>query len=376
MWVCSASSLVQVFTAAVMWFAAPHDVHPHGSAKLFVGSLAPTSVRINARGITVYDDTVARRDSSADTIAVIRGHGDEGGLIVVRADAGDRVRLFSDLAIPAGDHVTGDVVAVFGSVKVDAPVDGDVVAVFGSVELGPNASVKGDAVAIGGGLNAADGVRVGGDRVQLGIPVHLFGLPTWSAVLALLLVLWLSWFLLAAVAAGVFSRRLARVAVTASRRTAASLLLGLFAGPVLCAVGVGLMFTVIGIPVGVLLLLVQLVLPWAGLTAACQQLGCKLLRRDPATSRGLAPLVAGSLFVTSVFGFAAILWGVAPALRIAAVFFLIVGGLFLWLLSAVGSGAILLSLGGRHPEDAVAANGGGAAAPVAVPAPSDVPPVA
>lgn len=373
MWLCSASSVVQLFAAAVLWLASPHEPRAHTPVQLFVGSLTPQSVSIGPRGIVVTDAPRAARDTTADTIAVIRGHGDDRGLVVVHADAGDRVRLFSDVTIPAGDHVTGDVVAVFGSAHIDAPVEGDVVAVFGSVELGPNASVGGDAVGIGGGLRAADDVHVGGDRVSLGVPVQLFGLPSWMAVLALIVILWLSWLMLAAVVAAVFPQRLARVAVTSSRRTAASLLLGLFAGPVLCAVGVGLMFTVIGIPVGVLLLLAQLVLPWAGLTAACQQLGCKLMRRDPANSRGLAPLAAGSLFVTSVFAFSAILWGVSPPLRIAAVFFLLVGGMFLFLLSAVGSGALLLSLGGRHPDDV-----GPSAGPMPSPVPAAVgaPPVA
>ena len=376
MWVCSASSLVQVFTAAVLWFASPHEVRPHGPAKLFVGSLTPQSVRITAHGITVHDDTTTVHRAAADTIAVFKGSDTDHGLIIVKSEAGDRVRLFSDVSIPAGDHVTGDVVAVFGSAHVDAPVDGDVVAVFGSVDLGPNASVRGDAVSIGGGLRTADGVRVDGERVQVGIPVQLFGLPSWTAVLALLLILWLSWLLLAAVVGAVFPQRLARAASTASRRTAASLLLGLFAGPVLCAIGIGLMFTVIGIPIGILLLIVQTLLPWAGLTAACQQLGCKMLRRDPTTSRGLAPLVAGSLFVTSVFGLSAILWGVAPSLRIAAVFLMLAGGLFLFLLASVGSGALLLSLADRSGSGGAAPAPVPPAVPAAVPASGEVPPVA
>jgi hypothetical protein len=58
--------------------------------------------------------------------------------------------------------VNGDVVAVFGSVRVDGTVTGDVTAVGGSVELGPNAVVEGEVVVVGGTLDRATGARIEG----------------------------------------------------------------------------------------------------------------------------------------------------------------------------------------------------------------------
>lgn len=72
MWLCSASSVVQLFAAAVMWLASPHEPRAHTPVRLFVGSLTPQSVSIGPRGIVVTDAPRAVRDTTADTIAVIR----------------------------------------------------------------------------------------------------------------------------------------------------------------------------------------------------------------------------------------------------------------------------------------------------------------
>ena len=366
--VCSVSSLVQTFATAVMLMVAPHSLPAHAPVRLFVGSLpaASQTVHIHAHGITVTSDSSAKAD--VETLAVVGGGPRHGGLLVVKADSDDRVRVCADAHVGPDEHVGGDVAAVFGSARIEGQVDGSVIAVFGSVQLGPNAVVRHDAVSFGGGLERAEGARVGGDTVQIGLPLHLFGLPSFAAVLVLLILMWLSGVLLAWLPVVVFPVRVARAAVTASRRTAASLLIGLFAGPVIVAVGVGLMFTVLGIPIGIVLLLASLVLPWAGLLASSHLLGCKLLRRDPAQARGLGVVAAGSLFVTSAFGLAAMLWALPGVMRIVSVFLLLVGALLLGLLSSVGSGAWLLSGFGRYPEDV------GPAAPPPSPAADLAPP--
>ena len=50
---------------------------------------------------------------------------------------GDRVRVFGDVAVPEDEEVSGQVVAVLGSVRIDGEVGDQVVAVLGSVDLGP-----------------------------------------------------------------------------------------------------------------------------------------------------------------------------------------------------------------------------------------------
>ena len=68
---------------------------------------------------------------------------------------GDRVRIFGDVVVEQDEEVTGQVIAVMGSVRVDGEVGDQVVAVMGSVELGPSAIVGGDVVSVGGRIRRA-----------------------------------------------------------------------------------------------------------------------------------------------------------------------------------------------------------------------------
>ena len=73
---------------------------------------------------------------------------------------GDRVRIFGDVTVQEDEEITGQVVAVFGSVRVDGIVGDQVVAVMGSVNLGPSAVVKGDVVSVGGRVRRAATAQV------------------------------------------------------------------------------------------------------------------------------------------------------------------------------------------------------------------------
>src|SRR5262249_13725653 len=65
----------------------------------------------------------------------------------LRRSNGDRVRVFGNVRVDENEEVTGQVVAVMGSVHVDGTVGNQgVVAVLGSVDLGPHAVVEGDIV--------------------------------------------------------------------------------------------------------------------------------------------------------------------------------------------------------------------------------------
>lgn len=84
-----------------------------------------------------------------------------------RRSHGDRVRIFGSVEVPAGEEVTGQAVAVMGSVRVDGEVDDQVVAVLGSVTLGPHAVVRGDVVAVGGRVIRAEGAQVHGGVTEV-----------------------------------------------------------------------------------------------------------------------------------------------------------------------------------------------------------------
>jgi len=84
-----------------------------------------------------------------------------------RRSRGDRVRIFGSVVVPEGEEVTGQAVAVMGSVHVDGEVDDQVVAVLGSVTLGPHAIVRGDVVAVGGRVNRAEGAQIRGGVTEV-----------------------------------------------------------------------------------------------------------------------------------------------------------------------------------------------------------------
>ena len=80
----------------------------------------------------------------------------------------DRVRFGGSVSVNEGETLTGDAVAIGGSVRVDGTVTGNAVAIGGGLELGPHADVQGDVVSIGGALKRDPGARIGGKVVDVG----------------------------------------------------------------------------------------------------------------------------------------------------------------------------------------------------------------
>ncbi|MCC6348892.1 MAG: hypothetical protein IT347_04770 [Candidatus Eisenbacteria bacterium] len=321
-------------------------------------------VRISNSGVIVVKsgssdgDSAAAADSSAD----IALHGDGGA---------GMVRLFSDANVAAGEQLDGDVVAVFGSVHVAGNVSGSVVAVFGSVEFEPGASVDGDAVAVGGAVQHTEGVRIGGQTVSIGLAPLSFGLPGVPVMLAFLALGWIVTLFFGWVFAALFPERLVRVAVTSSRRTLLSLVLGLLAFLVMPVAAILLIVTVIGLPIGIMLPFVYVALVYAGQIAGTYVLGCKLTRR-PLDGRGaMRPILAGTLLVGCFFAIGVLLWSSPGTARTFAVFFHLVGLLVMTGLSVIGSGAFLLSRLGTRPltlgDEPAAANTTAAGAASAMP---------
>jgi hypothetical protein len=322
--------------------------------------------RIEVDGKTI-EISATGRDSDSTSIT-LRGEFEGGPIIVRGGDGTGIVRLFADAEVRQGEKVTGDVVAIFGSLRVDGEVDGAVVSVLGSVDLGPSALVHGDAVSVGGGLKEAPGARVKGQTVQVGFMPLAFGLPGLPVVLTMIAIAWLVSLGFGWIAAALFPGRVARVAITSSRRTAASLVLGVMSGPLVFVCTLLLLVTVVGIPVAVFLPIAYIAVLYVGQIAATYVLGCKLLRRRLGEGSITQPLIAGSLLVASIFGLGAILWETPGVVRTVALFFLLVGVLLVVGLACIGTGAFLLSRAGSRPRE-IGMNGPGepAGAPVSAP---------
>jgi len=86
-----------------------------------------------------------------------------------RHSSGDRVRVFGDVVVREDESVSGQIVAVLGSVRIDGEVGDQVVAVLGSVDLGPKAVVRGDVVSVGGRVRRADGAQIRGGVTEVSV---------------------------------------------------------------------------------------------------------------------------------------------------------------------------------------------------------------
>jgi len=341
-WACRPAAAL----AAAVVLALSPPAHARSHVRFDGSSSRPHRIEIGKDGVTV-----TRVSSDSDSTAfTIRGDVDAGP-VVVHGGGNGIVRLFSDAVVPAGERVDGDVVAVFGSVRVEGEVEGAAVAVFGSLDLRRGSIVHGDAVAVGGALREGDGSKVDGQTVRVGFLPLTLGLPGLPVVLAMITLAWLVSLFFGWVAAALFPARLARIAVTSSRRTAASLLLGIVSGPLMCMTTLLLLVTVVGIPIAILLPLVYVAVTYVGQLAATYVLGCKLTRRRLGEGSPWTPLLSGSLLVASIFGFGAILWETPGIVRTVALFFMMVGVLLVFGLSTIGTGAFLLSRAGSRPVD-------------------------
>jgi hypothetical protein len=324
-----------------------------------------SSRRAGRHHFLIRDDDPADEDSiGEDSPSVAPRVRISGPGLVVEGDESDLVRVFSDAVVPAGERIDGDVVAVFGSVTVDGQVSGNVVAVFGSVRLRHGAAVDGDAVAIGGGLEQAPGATVSGESVSLGFLPVPWGVPGLFALLVVVLVGWLITLLAGWLVTLIFPNRMLRVALTASRRVVGSFFLGILSGPLLVITIVLLLVTMIGIPIALVLPLFYLLIVWMGQLAAAYVLGARLLRRRPGDGGPMMPIFVGTLFVAAFFVLGAVLAGPEGASRTLALFFSLLGALLVIGLSAVGTGAVLLSRFGSRPRDM---SSGGPTPAVAVP---------
>ncbi len=235
----------------------------------------------------------------------------------------------SDVAhVPAGQVHQGDIVAIFGDVRVEGRVDGQVVVILGSLDL--SGSVEGDVVAIlsdsriaetariggelvniGGRLDRASGSRVAGEIVSIDflrfLPLSgwFYGWHGWHGLFLFLFLLKLvqlaALFVALLLVTALVPRRLGVIADAFPRKWGWALLAGLLAysGVVLgCIV---LAITLIGIPLAIALGFAMKVVKWLGLASILYLMGHtagrNLFKRElPHLASVLGGFVVYSLF--------------------------------------------------------------------------------
>lgn len=284
-------------------------------------------------------------------------HADSEAVFVYGDHSGDsRVTFLQDISVGPGEIVDGEVVAVFGSVRVEGAVESQIVSVFGNVTLGDSARAGADVVAVGGSVRAAPTARIRGDQVSL----PFFGLPQWQqwvpvAFSGVLLGLSL---LLGALCSVLFPERIGRIAETISQRTFLSLVLGSATFPLLPIVLILLSITFIGLPVALLLMLLFPVAQFVGYVAAAALFGSRLNNR-PVQVQPIWPSVLIGMFLLGAFfasGIAIITYGGGGFTNIVGFSMLAVSGLMISVSVLLGTGALFLSRLGQPPRPAAGAS--------------------
>lgn len=244
------------------------------------------------------------------------GAGDQvvllGRVVVDRGESVGEVVVFSGRVTVDG-VVRGDVVVLDGQVTVSGQVSGSVIALNGSVRLLATAQIGGDVLAHDDVI-VADGASVGGrmnEHVSFNLsgPLRAVGaLLSWLAVAVSTLVLGLLFALVA-------PRALDRTASAAWTAPWASAGWGLVFGVAVPVVAVGMIASVVGVPLGFGLLFAIVLLTLIGAVVTAHAVGRALVgdARGTATAFlagwgiatviGLIPYVSGLVFgLSALFG--------------------------------------------------------------------------
>jgi hypothetical protein len=247
--------------------------------------------------------------------------GDDGDrIVVVGSVVVDREENAGDVVVVDGDvtirgRVTGDVIVVDGDVTIRGSVGGDVVAVSGLATLGRRGRVAGDLVYGDDKPVQAPGSRVAGDvkKFKIGDASILgaIAIPLWLGFTISLLLLGLVLLLLA-------PRAGEAVARTGKAKPLIAALVGLVSFFLLPVIAIAACVTVIGLPLGIVLLLLILPLYAIGYLTAALVVGRLILKkaRILAFVVGLVILqlvtlipIAGGIvgFLATVFGLGVLL---------------------------------------------------------------------
>jgi hypothetical protein len=239
---------------------------------------------------------------------------------------GETVAISEDAHVTANQVHEGEIVAIFGNVRMEGRVTGDVVVILGSLDL--SGTVEGQVVSILSRTKIADTARIDGDLVTVGWSIDgdiarsqvggelvnvnfLSAIPFagkgggWSGLMRVLFIIRLmtlaALFLIVLAITALVPRRLGTIAAAFPRRWGASFFAGLLT---YAAVAIGaflLAVTIIGIPLAVALGGAMLVVKWLGVASMLlligQTAGKNLFQRDLPHITA----VLGGFFVYALF---------------------------------------------------------------------------
>ena len=250
------------------------------------------------------------------------GGGAEGDRIVLVGDVlVDRDETAGDVFVVDGDatirgRVTGDLIVVAGDITIRGTVEGDVVAVSGLATLGRRGRIGGDLV-----YGDETPVRTPGSQVAGDVDKFNVGNASVFAAIGFWIALTISMLLLGLVLLLIAPRAGVAVALTGREKTGVSALVGLLAFFLLPVVAIGLCVSLIGLPLGIVLLLLILPLYVIGYLTTALVVGSRIVKKG-----GILAFIAGVVILQLL------------------VLIPIVGGLVGFLATLFGLGVLLVAL--------------------------------
>jgi hypothetical protein len=203
------------------------------------------------------------------------------------------VRIGADVQVPEGMVVEGDVVCVGGAARVDGQVRGNLVVALGNIRLGPRAEVGGDLVHWGGKLDKAPTARIDGDFIRVGsitgpartqlarqlgaLGVLVPGLAVATKPAAQWLVLLSTFAVLAILSVALFPRQMCTMEQTVRENSGRSLFLGALFILLIPLATLALAFTIVGILLVPLEIVLILIMFLGGYLAVALALGRRIL---------------------------------------------------------------------------------------------------
>jgi hypothetical protein len=225
------------------------------------------------------------------------------------------------IVVKENERVQGDVVAIGPAVNIDGEVSGDVVSVIGKVKLGPHAIVRGDLTTVGGALDRDSQAQVFGDTNEVGVgqaaarvaprinvPNLLFGtFASRMGRLTMTIARVLMFVLFALIVTAIGYRPVQQIGGRILAEPVRAGLVGLLAEilfvPVLCVTILGLVISIIGIPLLILVpfaIILIGVMMLVGYTAAAYIAGGWALQRFGRSER--SPYVAVAIGIVVIAG--------------------------------------------------------------------------
>ena len=219
-----------------------------------------------------------------------------GSVLVEREEvAGDIYVLDGDVLVRG--TVTGDVIVGDGDVTIRGTVQGDVVTVTGLATLGRAGRVQGDIVYADDEPVLTPGAQVGGEiqKFDAGDAGILGAIGAFIAIT-------LSMFLLGLILLLLAPRAADAVAATAKEKPGLSALVGLLAFFLIPIIAIAAFFTVVGIPLGVVLLLLLLPLYAISYVTAAFALGRRILKGSRILAFLVGLVILGLLSLIPIAG--------------------------------------------------------------------------